>query len=177
MTDDNKHEYVRLYVASKLTHVHGTSITSQIAQLREGLFDIIQPEKMRALFSHQEMEMLLCGVSEIDPTEWERHCTYSPPYHAGCHCVRWIWQAVASFSLEERCRLLHFVTSTSRLPSGGFEEIVPCFKIKRGCDPNALPTAATCFNTLTVPEYDSYDELRSKLWKAFMFGHHTFGSY
>ena len=37
--------------------------------------------------------------------------------------VRWFWEAVHSFTLEQRARLLQFVTGTSRVPLNGFSEL------------------------------------------------------
>lgn len=37
--------------------------------------------------------------------------------------VAWFWRALRSFSQEERSRFLMFVTSSSRVPLGGFSQL------------------------------------------------------
>ena len=41
-------------------------------------------------------------------------------------------------------------------------------------DPSLLPTVATCFNALTVPQYPSKAVLRQKLEVAIAYGQQTF---
>ena len=38
--------------------------------------------------------------------------------------VVWFWQAVRSFDKEKRTRLLQFVTGSSRVPMGGFKDLI-----------------------------------------------------
>lgn len=37
--------------------------------------------------------------------------------------ISWFWRALRSFSQEERARFLMFVTSSSRVPLGGFNQL------------------------------------------------------
>lgn len=37
--------------------------------------------------------------------------------------ISWFWRALRSFSQEERSRFLMFVTSSSRVPLGGFSQL------------------------------------------------------
>ena len=43
VTDANKYEYVQFFVEHKLSHVFGLPITDQIASIREGLFELLEP--------------------------------------------------------------------------------------------------------------------------------------
>ena len=38
--------------------------------------------------------------------------------------IAWFWRALRSFSQEERARFLMFVTSSSRVPLGGFTQLI-----------------------------------------------------
>ncbi len=40
--------------------------------------------------------------------------------------------------------------------------------------PNSLPQAATCFNSISLPEYESKKGLKEKLELAIMYGQQTF---
>ena len=105
-----------------------------------------------------------------------------------------------SFDKEERAKLLQFVTGTSKVPLNGFKELegmngVNRFNIHRDYgNKERLPSSHTCFNRkcslflllfeqrlttiyseLDLPEYESYDILRSQLLKAITAGSDYFG--
>ena len=66
--------------------------------------------------------------------------------------VRWFWEIVESWGMEKQAKLLLFATGSARAPIGGLSKL--SFKIQRnGGATDRLPTAATCFNTLLLPEY------------------------
>jgi hypothetical protein len=65
-----------------------------------------------------------------------------------------------------------FCTGASRLPVGGFAKVQPAFRVMRKpFEARApLPNAATCFNTLKLPDYPSYQSLEKHLLLAIRFG-------
>ena len=64
-------------------------------------------------------------------------------------------------------KFLRFCTGADRAPIGGLKNLEPKFKIQRnGPDKVSLPTSATCFNTLLLPEYDSKLKLKRLLLVA-----------
>jgi hypothetical protein len=74
--------------------------------------------------------------------------------------------------------VLEFVTGSSKVPVGGFSQLPrpydsrPPFIIKKRLEDvgkDYLPIAHTCFNTIELPDYESYEELREKLVKAMDF--------
>jgi E3 ubiquitin-protein ligase HUWE1 len=92
-----------------------------------------------------------------------------------------------SFSQEERARFLMFVTSSSRVPLGGFtqlqgasgtqpfqiQKVRPLSFARDMCQPpqlyakeGSLPQASTCFNLLLLPKFEAYEQLRDKLMFA-----------
>jgi E3 ubiquitin-protein ligase HUWE1 len=98
--------------------------------------------------------------------------------------INWFWRALRSFSQEERSRFLMFVTSSSRVPLGGFtqlqgasgtqpfqlQKVSPCDCSMRGmadaklyAKEGSLPQASTCFNLLLLPTYSSYEQLKERL--------------
>jgi hypothetical protein len=85
--------------------------------------------------------------------------------------VRRFWRVVGGFQSEERRLLLKFVTGLTRLPNA---RLNPEFRIvldrMNSSHPDqALPAAATCFQTLYLPEYSSDDICRAKLLYAIQF--------
>ena len=88
------------------------------------------------------VQLMLCGMQELDVDEWEKHTVYRN-YAKNSKQIMWFWQVLLSvcFHLEpmsdgffpqvvremdneKRIRLLQFVTGTCRLPVGGFAELM-----------------------------------------------------
>lgn len=175
VTEDNKHEYVRLIVEHKLL----TSVKEQMENFLKGFHDII-PEDLIAIFTEQELELLISGLPDIDVDDWKSNTEYHN-YTAASQQIQWFWRAVRSFDKEERAKLLQFVTGTSKVPLNGFKELegmngVNRFNIHRDYgNKERLPSSHTCFNQLDLPEYESYDILRSQVLKAITAGNDYFG--
>ncbi|KAH6847859.1 hypothetical protein B0I37DRAFT_415566 [Chaetomium sp. MPI-CAGE-AT-0009] len=175
VTEDNKHEYVRLIVEHKLL----TSVKEQMENFLKGFHDII-PEDLIAIFTEQELELLISGLPDIDVDDWKSNTEYHN-YTAASQQIQWFWRAIRSFDKEERAKLLQFVTGTSKVPLNGFKELegmngVNRFNIHRDYgNKERLPSSHTCFNQLDLPEYESYDILRSQVLKAITAGSDYFG--
>ncbi|SPQ27540.1 41446123-6e7b-48cd-a2b2-30d8e8c21136 [Thermothielavioides terrestris] len=175
VTEENKHEYVRLIVEHKLL----TSVKDQMEHFLKGFHDII-PEDLIAIFTEQELELLISGLPDIDVDDWKSNTEYHN-YTAASQQIQWFWRAVRSFDKEERAKLLQFVTGTSKVPLNGFKELegmngINRFNIHRDYgNKDRLPSSHTCFNQLDLPEYESYDILRSQLLKAITAGSDYFG--
>ncbi|EFW98561.1 ubiquitin-protein ligase [Grosmannia clavigera kw1407] len=175
VTEDNKHDYVRLVVEHKLL----VSVKDQMEDFLRGFHDII-PAELISIFTEQELELLISGLPDIDIDDWRSHTEYHN-YNAASPQIQWFWRAVRSFDKEERAKLLQFVTGTSKVPLNGFKELegmngVNRFNIHRDYgNKDRLPSSHTCFNQLDLPEYDSYEIMRSQLIKAITAGNDYFG--
>ncbi len=71
VTDENKHEYVRLISENRLT----TAIREQIAAFLAGFHDII-PRELIQIFNEKELELLISGVPDIDIDDWKNNTEY-----------------------------------------------------------------------------------------------------
>ena len=139
-----------------------------------GFIDDELSAKLRTCCTVAEVQLLLCGVDEIDVDEWQRSTRYVPAEYGDSRQVRWLWAAVREMSPEDRSKLLCFGTGSARLPATGFGSLSGyqgeehLFTVARvhGGDVGRLPTAHTCFNTIDLPEYESYATLRAKLQQA-----------
>ncbi|KLU81642.1 E3 ubiquitin-protein ligase ptr1 + RNA transporter 1 [Magnaporthiopsis poae ATCC 64411] len=175
VTEDNKHDYVRLVVEHKLL----ASVKDQMAEFLTGFHDII-PAELIAIFNEQELELLISGLPDIDVDDWKSHTEYHN-YTPSSQQIQWFWRAVRSFDKEERAKLLQFVTGTSKVPLNGFKELegmngVSRFNIHRDYgNKERLPSSHTCFNQLDLPEYESYEILRAQIMKAITAGSDYFG--
>ncbi|CAD6504998.1 BgTH12-00497 [Blumeria graminis f. sp. triticale] len=175
VTEENKHEYVRLMVEWKLTG----SVKEQLDEFLKGFHDII-PADLVAIFNEQELELLISGLPEIDVDDWKGNTEYHN-YSTSSAQIQWFWRAVRSFDKEERAKLLQFVTGTSKVPLNGFKELEGMngfsrFNIHRDYgNKDRLPSSHTCFNQLDIPEYESYEILRQQLLTAITAGSEYFG--
>ncbi len=165
VTEANKVEYVALITEQRLT----TAIKQQIDQFLTGFHDVI-PKDLIKIFNEQELELLISGLPDIDIDDWKNNTEYQN-YTASSHQIQWFWRAVRGFSQEERAKLIQFSTGTSKVPLEGFAALqgsggIQKFQIHKDFSTDRLPAAHTCFNQLDLPQYESYELLRSNLLTA-----------
>ena len=69
-----------------------------------------------------------------------------------------------SFTEEEKSKYLRFVSGRNKLPDPRNIMIIHKISLLRGRDPDKkMPTSSTCYFTLNLPDYSSYEILRDKL--------------
>jgi E3 ubiquitin-protein ligase HUWE1 len=175
VTDENKAQYIDLKVQVMLYGV----VKAQLNALRGGLYEVIDSDLI-SIFTESELELLICGNPLIDIEDWKNNTLYLG-FDESSDLIRWFWSAVEEFSQSERAKLLHFATGTSRVPFGGFANlrsngVETNFRISRSYDDtSSLPSSHTCFNRLDLPDYPSYEILKSKLLLAINEGSEGFG--
>ncbi|XP_016986054.1 E3 ubiquitin-protein ligase Nedd-4 isoform X13 [Drosophila rhopaloa] len=166
VTNDNKDEYIKLVIEWRFV----ARVKEQMSSFLDGFGSII-PLNLIKIFDEHELELLMCGIQNIDVKDWRENTLYKGDYHMNHMIIQWFWRAVLSFSNEMRSRLLQFVTGTSRVPMNGFKELYgsngpQMFTIEKWGTPNNFPRAHTCFNRLDLPPYEGYLQLKDKLIKA-----------
>ncbi|KAH8730382.1 hypothetical protein GQ44DRAFT_823136 [Phaeosphaeriaceae sp. PMI808] len=175
VTEDNKHEYIRLITEHRLIR----SVKEQLEHFLKGFHDIV-PAELVNIFSEQELELLISGLPDINVDDWKNNTEYHN-YTAASPQIQWFWRAVRTFEKEEQAKLLQFVTGTSKVPLNGFKELEGMngfskFNIHRDYgSKDRLPSSHTCFNQLDLPEYESYEDLRKALYTAMTAGGEYFG--
>ncbi|XP_050309318.1 E3 ubiquitin-protein ligase Su(dx) [Anthonomus grandis grandis] len=165
VTEENKEEYLTLMTNWRMTR----GIEQQTQAFLDGFNEVVPIEWLK-YFDERELELLLCGMQEIDVDDWQRHTIYRH-YTRNSKPVVWFWQFVKQSDNEKRTRLLQFVTGTCRVPVGGFAELMGSNGPQRFCIEKVgkdswLPRSHTCFNRLDLPPYKSYDQLVEKLTYA-----------
>eukprot|EP00658_Telonema_sp_P-2_P036987 TRINITY_DN26651_c0_g1_i2.p1 TRINITY_DN26651_c0_g1~~TRINITY_DN26651_c0_g1_i2.p1 ORF type:complete len:438 (+),score=102.62 TRINITY_DN26651_c0_g1_i2:113-1426(+) len=165
VTDSNKSEYAALYAHWVLIG----RVKEELYSLCSGFWSIV-PETLLSVLDFQELELLMCGLPQIDMPDWMAHTRYGSPLTESHQLVRWFWEVVTSFDSDERARLLQFSTGTSNVPVQGFVGLQStrgkqCLFKLSAVDPNlfSLPRAHTCFNTIDLPMYNSKQELARNL--------------
>ncbi|XP_047994862.1 E3 ubiquitin-protein ligase SMURF2 [Leguminivora glycinivorella] len=170
VTDANKRDYVRLYVAHRFTR----GAERQWLALQRGLADVVPPQLLRPL-SPRDLQPLLAGRADLDPADWRRH-TRLKHVTADAPLVGWFWEIVEQFDAEMRARLLQFVTGSRRVPLAGFRALqgstgaaaprLFTLHLVADASPDSLPKAHTCFNRLDLPPYPTKEKLHDKLKQA-----------
>ncbi|KAK7916176.1 hypothetical protein WMY93_011937 [Mugilogobius chulae] len=165
VTEENKEEYIRLVAEWRLSR----GVEEQTQAFFEG-FNEVLPQQYLQYFDAKELEVMLCGMQEIDLMDWQRNTIYRH-YTRNSKQIMWFWQFVKEMDNEKRMRLLQFVTGTCRLPVGGFADLMGSngpqkFCIEKVGKENWLPRSHTCFNRLDLPPYKSYEQLKEKLMFA-----------
>ncbi|XP_054887541.1 NEDD4-like E3 ubiquitin-protein ligase WWP2 isoform X2 [Poeciliopsis prolifica] len=162
VTEENKEEYISLLTDWRFTR----GVEEQTKAFLDGFNEVVPLEWLR-YFDEKELELMLCGMQEIDLADWQKNTIYRH-YTKNSKQIHWFWQVVKEMDNEKRIRLLQFVTGTCRLPVGGFTELIGSngpqkFCIDRVGKETWLPRSHTCFNRLDLPPYRSLEQLREKL--------------
>jgi len=137
---------------------------AQLNELLLGFFDVI-PKPLLTIFDFQELELLMCGLPDIDIANWMEHTEYSGEYagegpnHKVCI---WFWEIVSEYDHEMRARLLRFVTGSSGVPAKGFSSLqgnggnVKKFTIYGvTLDTGVYPRSIPSLNLIDLPLYET----------------------
>ncbi|MGH0115749.1 UNVERIFIED_CONTAM: hypothetical protein FKN15_046934 [Acipenser sinensis] len=169
VTAENKEEYIRLLTDWRFTR----GVEEQTKDFLDGFNEVVPLEWLR-YFDEKEIELMLCGMQEIDLSDWQKNTIYRH-YTKNSKQIQWFWQVVKEMDNEKRIRLLQFVTGTCRLPVGGFTELIDVyshynmlafpFESHVWVVLGLLPDTAELhgFNRLDLPPYKSFEQLKEKL--------------
>ncbi|XP_006860264.1 PREDICTED: NEDD4-like E3 ubiquitin-protein ligase WWP2 [Chrysochloris asiatica] len=165
VTEENKEEYIMLLTDWRFTR----GVEEQTRAFLDG-FNEVAPLEWLRYFDEKELELMLCGMQEIDMSDWHKNTIYRH-YTKNSKQIQWFWQVVKEMDNEKRIRLLQFVTGTCRLPVGGFAELIGSNGPQKFCVDKVgketwLPRSHTCFNRLDLPPYKSYEQMKEKLLYA-----------
>eukprot|EP00842_Homolaphlyctis_polyrhiza_P004893 jgi/Hompol1/5404/HPOL_004390-RA len=156
VTNENRAEYVRLYVE----HYTDVSIRKQFKAFQRGFHKVVGGQALK-MCKAEELELLICGntTTEMDFGELQR-CAEYDGFEPDHQLIVWFWEIVHAMDLEQKKQLLNFVTASDRVPLNGLGKLM--FLIQRnGPDTDRLPTALTCFGRLLLPEYSSKEKLQN----------------
>ncbi len=118
LTAENLIEYIELITKYRLI----SRVENQMKEMLRGFTEVI-PESLLTIFDFQELELLLCGLPNIDVTDWMENTRYSGLFQEGddMHEVcLWFWEIVREMDDELRAKLLQFVTGTAGVSAKGF---------------------------------------------------------
>ncbi len=148
------------------------------------MYDVV-PKTLLSVFDYQELELMLCGIPVINPSDWRTHTKIRyidsdstkqrVSTEAQDQVLEWFWEIIDGLTPEKRARLLQFSTGTSRVPIEGFKGltsssgIIHPFTIQllpreeSSSSLSLFPKAHTCFNRIDLPMYKDQEELETYL--------------
>lgn len=156
---ENKEKFIEKY-AEYLTTIE---MKKNIDGIKKGFFNVIKMSTVNFL-QPCELEKIIVGSSTIDVHMLRKSAIYSG-YNNEAEIIQYFWKIFENYSIEDKKKLLMFITGNERVPVGGSENS-KLIIIRNGCDTERLPSSQTCFNTLLLPEYSSYEKLENKLGLA-----------
>jgi len=105
VTDSNKDEYVRLLCEHMLTK----AIEKQIESFLKGFRELI-PHELISIFNEHELELLICGLPDIDVADLKANTDYrgwgSASEALQSSTVQWFWQLVSELDQQEKALLV-----------------------------------------------------------------------
>lgn len=157
VTNENREQYVQCYCDYLLNE----SVEVQFNSFKSGFDKVIDGFSCTYL-SGGELEVIVCGQTDLDFHDLQAGCTYQDGYDADSPAVAMFWQVLYEFDNAEKKAFLRFLTGSDRCPVGGLRAVE--LVVSRNTDEEArLPSAHTCFNHLLLPEYKSLEVMRERV--------------
>ena len=127
VTNNNRISYIHHMAHFKMHK----QIATQVAAFKKGFKAVISPEWL-SMFSGPEVQRLISGDnSPIDLKDLRRNTSYYGGFHDSHRVITWLWEILdKDFTDKERGMFLKFVTSCSKPPLLGFENLEPPFSIR-----------------------------------------------
>jgi len=167
ITSENCQEWVQAAAKARLREGD-----SQIEALKEGLASII-PLDLFKLFSHVEIDHLICGSPRYEIENLKSITLYETGLKESSEVVRLLWEVLEDMDVEQRTQFLRFVWARSRMPpKSNIKEnfkiapLIPPKGVKDSLANSRLPHSSTCFFRLMLPAYTEAKFLREKLLYA-----------
>jgi len=135
----------------------------------EGMSSVL-PVELLSMFTGEQLRDIICGNPDIDVELLRRVVEYEG-YDETDTVVTFFWEVLREMTTSERKLFLQFVWARNRLPLKESDFDAP-FKIQKDTktvNENGdypLPSASTCFFSLTLPEYPEKEVLKQKLLYA-----------
>lgn len=177
----NLDQYIQLVV--HWTLIEG--VRRQFESFRDGFNSIFLIKHLKSFYP-DELHQVFCGSGSTDFWDLKvllesTRCDHG--YNLNSRAVKWLFELMVNFDLDEQRAFLQFVTGSPRLPVGGFRMLHPPLTIVRKTAENtsetnqtdqALPSVMTCVNYLKLPDYSSKEIMKVKLTTAIRDGQYAF---
>ncbi|CAD8213014.1 unnamed protein product [Paramecium pentaurelia] len=165
VTEYDKKDYVRKYCHQ----IMAKDIEDQIKAIQDGFYSLISKEDIK-IFDSIQLELLLCGESNIDVEDLIRTLRYQG-YTAQHQVIGWLKNILRSFNQDMLAKFLSLATGHPKLPVGGFQNpecriTIRLPNYQQNDIDSRLPTGHTCTRVLDLPAYSNEETLRKQLETA-----------
>jgi hypothetical protein len=156
-----------LFAARNAKDITGDLLLAQqqhmLNYFAEGISNVM-PVELFSIFSGSELRDFFCGNPDIDVDLLQNIVEYEG-FDKNDTIIQHFWEVLRELTSDERKLFLQFVWARSRLPykESDFEDPFKIQKDTKNSGDEALPSASTCFFSLSLPEYKDKDTLKSKL--------------
>ncbi|KAK0425501.1 hypothetical protein QR680_009238 [Steinernema hermaphroditum] len=159
VTNENRAEFIRLYIQRRLELGVGDIISQQLTAFRNGFRNVMR-SKILDFFQPHELMELMVGNENYDWDVFKKNTDYKGEYHAGHNAIKAFWDAFFELDLEQRKKFLLFLMGSARIPVAGMKQL----KMVIQPIPSKLyPVAHTCFNLLDLPNISDKAEMKRRL--------------
>lgn len=169
------------YCDAVVNYMLNTGVNYAVTALREGFNDYIPLMALRMLSVEEFFETINGHSRPVTRQEFEDNCSADHGFTLTCNHVQWLFDILASFSLEEQKHFFLFLTGSPHLPVGGMPSLRPKLTIVRKTSTEAavkeadqLPSAMTCQHYLKLPAYETKEQMEEKLRQAISDGADAF---
>ena len=174
VTKENLNDFIE---SAKKFRIH--EFDEQLADLKKG-FEIITGNKNIICILHpDELKLLVCGETECKVEQMKIHFVVNvndPDKNVEYvkKMKEMFWNVMESFSVDERMQFIKFASGNLGLPPAGMKWERPLVvnilsKDQKESVEKKLPTSHTCFFTISIPFFESEEELAKILRKSFEF--------
>lgn len=167
VTQDNREEFLQVLIQFHLKDIEG-----QLHAMKDGFLQIVT-HSLVPLLTAIELHERIAGKRDID-IEYLRQNTFYDGFADDSPVVKYFWDALRSFTNEQRSMFLRFVWGRSTLPPSP-EEFTEKFCItpmilnqvnEDLSEDQLLPHAHTCAFQIELPQYSSEKIMKEKLLYA-----------
>lgn len=153
-----------LYYVKCIREIRLNEFSRGMQAVRDGLLTIIPSSTIGSL-TWDELEYLVCNDSNISVEELKNITEYDDNLSINHPLMIMFWKVFESFNNNERKQFIRFVSARSHIPKGNMAQK---FKIQKsvcldGEPDKMLPIAHTCFFSLNIPEYSSFEVMRERI--------------
>eukprot|EP00051_Salpingoeca_urceolata_P019627 m.288906 g.288906 ORF g.288906 m.288906 type:complete len:196 (+) comp19455_c2_seq1:2026-2613(+) len=118
VTNENRHDFVHRYIQ----HVLKDSVAAQFESFAEGFYRLFNQVESR-LCRASELELLVCGSSQLDFDELERGALYEGAFDAEHPTIKAFWEVAHGLPEAQKRQLLVFATGSDRVPIEGLASV------------------------------------------------------
>jgi len=163
VTWHNRRRYCELVLRTRLREGR-----AQVHAMLRGISTML-PARLLPLFTHQELELMVCGAPDIDIDTLRKHTRFGVSVNPQDPHIKMLWQVLVEFTPDQRSKFLTFIWGRNRLPQSEEEWGDQCMKLHtlEATPPDGhFPVSHTCFFSMEWPRYTSAEIARTKLLYA-----------